>query len=129
MNISFEIPEPYDIPQIIHGLSANTLFFLINFEKVFKDKAFEGEQNMTHPSLPYDLDDFSRIMNAYNVFKWTPEDIEEAKKTVKKLKFAKKFKIFLDNFLVLKTFYEGGEEDEEDFKELLREINNGTLKD
>jgi hypothetical protein len=99
---------------------------------MFENKSWEAigdiYANSTHIDTPYDLDDFSRIMNAYNVFKWTPEDIEEAKKTARKLKLNnKKLKDFLDNFIVLKTFYEGGEEDEEDFEQLLREINSGTL--
>lgn len=128
MRVTISQTKLTSIPHLINGCSANTMFYLINFEKMFENKAYNdtphGSNSIT-PSLPYDLDDFGRIMNAYNYFGWTKEDIETAKENAEKLKFGKKFLTFLDNFLVLKSFYDGGEEDEEDFKELLDEIHYG----
>lgn len=74
------------IPHIIHGVSANTMFYLINFDEMFKDKAFDDSEyfdNSANMSTPYDKDDFGRILNAYNVFGWTAKDIERAKRRQK----------------------------------------------
>lgn len=112
------------IPHIIHGVSANTMFYLINFDEMFKDKAFDDSEyfdNSTNMSTPYDKDDFGRIMNAYNVFGWTAKDIERAKKTAKDLKVGKKIEAFLDDFMVLRSLFEDAEYD--DFDLALDNIN------
>lgn len=109
-----------EIPHIIHGVSANTMFYLINFNKLFKDKAFEDQ--MTTMSTPFDTDDFARIINAWNVFGWGQKDIETAIKNAEELKCSKRLIEFLDNFLVLRSFYQDGEDDE--FDALLTEINS-----
>lgn len=105
------------IPHIIHGVSANTMFYLINFDKLFKDKAFDDSEyfdNSTNMSTPYDKDDFGRIINAYNVFGWTAKDIERAKETAEKLKVGKKIQAFLEDFMALRSLFEDGEYDEFD---------------
>ena len=112
------------IPHIIHGVSANTMFYLINFDKLFKDKAFDDSEyydNSTNMSTPYDKDDFGRIINAYNVFGWKKEDIERAKNTAKALKVGKKIEAFLDDFMVLRTLFKDAEYD--DFDLALDNIN------
>lgn len=112
------------IPHIINGVSANTMFYLINFDKMFKDKAFDDSKyfdNSANMSTPYDKDDFGRIINAYNVFGWTAKDIERAKKTAKDLKVGKKIEAFLDDFMVLRTLFEDAEYD--DFDLALDSIN------
>lgn len=113
------------IPHIINGSSANTLFFLINYTRL-RNKKFDGEYNHTSPSLPYDINDFSRIMNACNCFGWKENDIEVARINAEKLEFGKKYLMFLDNFFVLKSFYNDGEDGDNDLKQLLDEINYGT---
>ena len=72
-------------------------------------------------STPYDKDDFGRILNAYNVFGWTAQDIERAKKTAKDLKVGKKIEAFLDDFMVLRSLFEDAEYD--DFDLALDNIN------
>lgn len=112
------------IPHIIHGISANTMFYLINYEKIFKDKKndidSEFYENSTNMNIPYDKDDFGRIMNACYVFGWTLADIERAKKTAKELKTNKKIQAFLDKFMTLRKLFENAWYD--DFEVALNEI-------
>lgn len=125
MNIRIGVTsEKYIIPHIIHGVSANMMFYLINFDKMFKDRAFEDQ--MTMMSTPYDADDFSRIMNAWNVFGWGQKDIDTAIENAEKLKCNKRIIEFLDNFLVLRSLYE--DEEMEEFDALLAEINSFSIE-
>ena len=101
------------VPHIIRGVSANTMFFLINFEEKFKDNTYYD--NTVFLDIPYDRDDFGRIMNSYNVFGWKAEDIEKAKETAKKLKAGKKIEAFLDNFMMLRSLFEDAKFNEFDF--------------
>lgn len=98
------------IPHIIHGVSANTLFYLINYEKHILNHAFNTD-NDTCIDIPHDIDDFSRIDNAYSCFEWSENDIAKAKETAKKLNFPKKIEIFLDRFYEFKYYYEDNDYD------------------
>lgn len=119
MNIRMGVVKA-KIPHIIHGISANTMFYLIYYDKLFKNKEFEDQ--MTTMSTPFDADDFSRCINAYNIFGWGQKEIETAIRNAEKLKCNKRLIEYLDNFLVLRSFYQDGEDDE--FDALLTEINS-----
>lgn len=110
MRISIEIATR-QIPHIIHGISANTLFYLINYENCILNRAY-NENNYSCMDIPHDIDDFSRIDNAYTCFGWTEKDIEKAKETAKKLKLPVKFERFLDRFYEFKELYEDVNGDE-----------------
>lgn len=108
-----------EIPHIIHGISANTLFYLINYEKNILNHAFNTNNNVCI-DIPHDIDDFSRIDNAYSCFGWNENDITKAKETAKKLNFPKKFERFLDRFYEFKDLYD--ECDSEEFYALYEVI-------
>lgn len=110
MRITIGLPER-QIPQIIHGISANTLFYLINYEKYFLNRAYNTNNN-TKIDIPYDIDDFSRIDNAYTCFGWDEKDIEKAKETAKELNLPRKFENFLARFYEFKDCYEDNDNDE-----------------
>ena len=100
-------------PHIIHGISANTMFYLINFKEKFENKAYNYDSPV-FLDIPYDRDDFGRIMNAYNAFGWKAEDINRAKVNAKQLKAGKKIEAFLDDFMMLRSLFEDEEFDEFD---------------
>lgn len=103
MKISIEI-NPTTIPHIIHGISANTLFYLINYEKCILNHTFNNK-NDSCIDIPHDPDDFSRIENAYNCFSWDEKDIEKAKVTAQKLNFPDRVKKFLNKFYEFMDIY------------------------
>lgn len=106
MKITIGKPEN-TIPRILNGNSANTLFYLINYEKIeqiFKDTEYYGSS--ASMNTPYDTEDFERIMNAYNVFGWTQKDIQKAEKTAIEINASKKIQAFLENFNVLQKLFE-----------------------
>ena len=110
MRITIGTPER-QIPHIIHGISANTLFYLINYEKYILNRTYDSN-NYTGIDIPHDVDDFSRIDNAYTCFGWNEKDIEKAKETAKKLNLPRKFEKFLDRFYEFKDYYEDNDYDE-----------------
>jgi len=95
------------IPQIINGSSANTMYYFINYEKLPK----ECYGNDSTPSIPYDLDDFSRCVLAANAFNYTQDDIQSGIENIKLLKAAPKFVFLFENFLKMKAEFEAGNND------------------
>lgn len=124
MNISIKVIN-HHMPHIVYGVSANTIFYLINFDTMFKDKSFYD--NQSHPDIPYDQDDFSRIMNAYIAFGWGEKEIEVAKVKCRELKFGDQILNFLNNFFELKEYFE--EEQDDEFKCLLDQIKYGKKEE
>jgi len=92
-----------EIPQVINGISANTIFYLINKEKLDKLK---DKNNMSYLNMPYSIDDFSRCYTAYRTFDWKKEDFEKAIKNCKEMNLEEHFIKFLENFIDLATLYE-----------------------
>ncbi len=109
-----------EIPHIINGISANTMFYLINYDRIFRNKEFD-KNNTCCISTPYDKDDFSRIYNAYTAFEWNVEDIESAFKTAREIKAGRKIEAFIARFAELASLYTEGRYAE--FDDILDSIN------
>ncbi len=103
------VPAYQMIPHILHGISANTMFILINNDIDTKNNYYGNTASM---DLPYDLDDFSRCVNAANIFKWTNEDLKKAVQRAEHIGLSKMFINFYKEFLIYKTKFESGNEKE-----------------
>ena len=122
MRFIIEVPSK-EIPQVINGVSANTIFYLINKEKLDKLK---DKNNMSYLDMPYGIDDFSRCYTAYKTFDWKKEDFEKAIKNCKEMNLEDYFIKFLENFVELATLYET---DQEKLSKNMKEIfSNGFWK-
>lgn len=97
--------EDEKIPQIINGMSANTMFWFINYERL---KNLENYRNTSFPSLPSDLDDFGRCVLASNALKYTELDIQRGLDNIHQLNQPQKFTNFFKKFLSLKREFESG---------------------
>ena len=95
MRFIIEVPSK-EIPQVINGVSANTIYYLINKEKLDKLK---DKNNMSYLNMPYSIDDFSRCYTAYRTFDWKKEDFEKAIKNCKEMNLEEHFIKFLENFV------------------------------
>lgn len=99
-----------EIPQVLNGVSANTMFYLINKEhldNLWNDAVFV--RNKSHIDMPFDIDDFSRCYSAYRTFVWTQEDFNTAIKNCELMKLERHFSEFFRNFAKLADLYRNGE--------------------
>ncbi len=98
------------IPQVINGLSANTMFWIIKSKKFFEDggkiEQHEQFENNGHLSLPWDLDDFSRCVLLADFFGFTESDIQQGISNLSELGIDNKaYKYFFENFLKMREEY------------------------
>lgn len=111
MKVSISVVKNEDkIPQIMNGASANTMFYLINYENR-NLKSIKTYDNDIWLALPHDCDDFSRCVLVSNVFKWSDVDIKKAIQTSKKLGLPGNFTTFLEYFLSYKDRFEKGKKE------------------
>src|SRR5574344_1196528 len=126
--VKFSIHSESDrIPHIIHGTSANSMFWLIKGKKFMEDggdiQQPEQYENSGHFSYPFDLDDFSRCVNAANIFKYTESDIAQGIASIEHFGLKSKgWKYLLDNFLEMKEKFETA--DWEPVKSFLVKLND-----
>jgi len=117
------------IPHIIHGTSANTMFWIIKSKKYFEAGGVIEQpqqfENKNAPSLPWDLDDFSRCVLVSNFFGYTETEIKQGLENIKALKYSKAYTILFENFIKMKAEFEAGNYDEvTDFLDKLSEADD-----
>jgi len=103
MKVSISIPNQ-SIPKIINGVSANTMFYLINKGHIDNLKEI-AEGNTSSIDMPFNIDDFSRCYLAYKTFNWNKENFEDAIKNAQGMKLDICFVNFLENFIKLADLY------------------------
>lgn len=101
------------IPHILNGASANTMFVLINLELFISSSEVREKyhNNTSTYSLPWDLDDFGRCVNAANIFKWNTEDLNRAAEKAQRAGLGKKYGVFYKEFLIYKEKFENNKKD------------------
>lgn len=114
------------IPQIIHGMSANTMFWIIKSKKFFeaggKVEQHEQFENASHFALPWDLDDFGRCVLAADFFGYTESDIQQGLLNLADLGLDNKgYKHFFENFLKMREEFKSANWDP--VREFLDKIN------
>lgn len=94
----------HTIPQILNGVSANTIFYLINKGHI-NNLMDVAERNTSSIGMPNDTSDFSRCYLAYKAFNWNKQNFEDAIKNCKEMKLDDCFVKFLENFPKLADLY------------------------
>lgn len=95
------------IPQVINGLSANTMFWIIKSKKFFesggKIEQHEQFENNGRFALPWVLGDFSRCVLLADFFGFTESDIQQGISNLAELGLDNKaYKYFFENFLKMR---------------------------
>lgn len=111
------------VKQIINGVSANTMFYLIRKYDFDGVKFLKNNCNFTHFDTPYDNDDLSRCVDAAIFFGWDNVDIKIAISTAKEKNLSKKIIAFLEKFPELKELFIN--EEYKETQKILDEINRG----
>lgn len=110
-----------ELKYLLNGISANTMFYLINKEKMDSIN-FVEHRDWSHLDIPYDNDDLSRCVDASLFFSWTGTDIQKAIDTAKDMGLGAHFISFLKCFQELKELLISGKREES--KKLLDEIHD-----
>lgn len=121
ISIGFEKAPKKPLKYLLNGISANTMFYLINKEKMDSINFIE-ERDHNHLDIPYDNDDLSRCVDASLFFGWNGKDIQKAIDTAKDMNLGAHFISFLKCFEELKELLINGKRDES--RKLLDEIYN-----
>ena len=79
---------------LLNGISANTMFYLINKEKMDSIEFIE-KRDHNHLDIPYDNDDLSRCVDASLFFGWNGKDIQKAIDVAKDMNLGAHFISFL----------------------------------
>lgn len=109
-----------ELKYLLNGISANTMFYLINKERMDSIN-FVEHRDCNHLDIPYYNDDLSRCVDASLFFDWTDKDIQKAINTAKEMKMEEHFINFLKCFEKLKEFLINGKYEES--RKLLDEIH------
>ena len=89
------------IPQIINGVSANSLFWLCYAKENQSFNKFIGNNETSSLDIPYDIDDFGRCVNMVYAFNLTQKDIDAGVKNAKEYELPEYFIKFIENLLPL----------------------------
>lgn len=111
------------VKQIINGVSANTMFYLIRKYDFDEVKFLENNCNFTHFDTPYDNDDLSRCVDAAIFFGWDNVDIKIAISVAKEINLPQRIITFLEKFPELKELFIMKEYKKT--QKILDEINRG----
>lgn len=121
VSIGFEKSTEKPLKYLLNGISANTMFYLINKEKIDSIDFIE-KRDHNHLDIPYDNDDLSRCVDASLFFGWDGKDIQKAIDVAKDMNLGAHFISFLKCFEELKELLIKGKLDES--RKLLDEIYN-----
>lgn len=121
ISVGLEKQPNKELKYLLNGISANTMFYLINKEKM-DSISFIEQRDCNHLDIPYDNDDLSRCVDASLFFGWTGKDIQKAIDTAKDMDLGAYFISFLKCFQELKELLINGKREES--RKLLDEIHD-----